>query len=62
MAKLTILDFSEHQCQRRTFTKVKRGPSAIDWCSWCQSMLKKSAVCRVDAILAKQPLSDHPHD
>lgn len=48
MSKLTIADFAEHECRRRTFTLIKRGPKAIQWCSWCRKMLKLSAACAVE--------------
>ncbi|MDB6036043.1 MAG: hypothetical protein JWM16_6381 [Verrucomicrobiales bacterium] len=40
------------RCERRTFTKIKRGPRAVQWCSWCQKMLKPGVACPVAEIVA----------
>ena len=45
---LTVADFAEHTCQRRTFTLIKRGPKAAQWCSWCREFLRLKSECPVD--------------
>jgi hypothetical protein len=53
-SSLTLADFAEDvQCNRRTFTLVKSGPKAVQWCMWCRSFLKLKDGCPVQAALAQ---------
>jgi len=52
MVELTIANFADHHCSRKTFTKIKRGPKAAQWCSWCHVFLRPPAPCPVRAMLA----------
>lgn len=48
------------RCERHTFTKRKRGPKAVQWCSWCRAFLKLATPCPVAEIVASRTREAQP--